>query len=367
MEENPEFILTQEQESSIVAFWNSRANSPPSLKEIVDHLFPNENLDGRSKEARAIKKSLAKRNIKAKTTSVYEKTTPELTKEQKTYVENHAKTTGPLQIAKDLFNNQALINLDSEVRAVNEYLKTLEPGTVLSKEVQDIPDGDYEPPDTLDKALRKINKYTNNSHDKSKLSPQEKKGVFKLIDYMHTFRFIKQMNTYDSESDRQSFEDAFVRYTYNKPELTQEEIDQYIILANEVVLSFKAQRRSEKLQGMLETITDNNEPESTKFAMSLVESIGKAQSEYNLSIQRHQKLLSDLTEKRSEKLSKEIKNNSSVLNILEAWKHEESRKQWLKIAEIEQRAVSEEVERLATMDELKAKLFGISPEELRNG
>ena len=233
-------------------------------------------------------------------------------------------------------------------------------------EVENVPTGDYEPPKTMDKVVRKVNLYLNSSLEKDKLSSQQRKGMEALINYLHTFRFIKQINTYSSESDRKSFEDAFIRYTYDKPSLSQEEIDQYIVLCNEVVISFKAQRRSERLQCMLEDITDNS-PENAKIAMSLVEAIGKAQSELNLSIKRQQDLFDDLTEKRSDKLSKRIQENASVLNILDAWRNEESRLSWLKLADRETQSVVNEVEKLTEMSEIKAKLFGLSPDEIKYG
>jgi len=59
-----------------------------------------------------------------------------------------------------------------------------------------------------------------------------------LINYLHTYRFIRQMNSFDKAEDRNSCEDAFVRYTYDKPDLTQEEIDQYIELANSTVTRY---------------------------------------------------------------------------------------------------------------------------------
>jgi ribonucleotide reductase alpha subunit len=137
-------------------------------------------------------------------------------------------------------------------------------------------------------------------------------------------------------------------------------------LANEVVIGFKAQRRSERLQEMLEEVTQTD-PESAKIAMSLVEAIGKATTELNLCVSRQQKLLDDLTEKRSDKLSKQIKDNASVLNIFRAWKEEETRKEWLKLAEIEEKALDKEVEKITSMDEIKSKVLGLTKAEALYG
>lgn len=359
--------LTADQEKAVLEFWNRTPNEPPALKDITKHVFGTE-LDGRSQEGRAIKKALSKHSLRARVTSEYQKNQIELSEAHKKYIENNAITMSALEIAKVLFANPNLSNLNGETRAVNEFIKTLDIAQVVDNGVatEEIPEGDYEPPKTLDKILRKVNYYVNSNLEKDSLTPTERKGLMALINYLRTYRFVRQMNGYDIESDRKSFEDAFVRYTYNKPELSQEEIDQYIVLANEVVLAGKAQRRSERLQGMLEEISDNG-PENARIAMSLVEAIGKAQTEYNLSIKRQQDLLDDLTEKRSDKLSKQIKDTASVLNLLHEWKNEETRKQMLKLSDIENRAVADEVEKLASMEELKAKIFGLSKDDIKYG
>jgi len=359
--------LTPEQEEELLKCWNETPNNPPSLQDLTIRIFKEEK-DGRTAEGRAIKRCLARHNLKAKTTTEYEKINFELTEDQKLYIDNHCQTSGIVDMARDIFKNPNLTNLNIETRKVAEYVKELDKDIVFTKqaEIEEVPEGDYEPPKTLDKVLRRANLYLNFILDKDKLTPTQKKGMEALLNYLHTYRFIKQINIYDSQTDRRSFEDAFIRYTYDKPGLSQEEVDQYIVLANEVVIAFKAQKRSEKLQQMLEQITDNN-PDNARIAMSLVEAIGKAQSELNLSIKRQQDLLDDLTEKRSDKLSKRIQENSSILNILEAFKNEESRRNWMKLAEIEQKQIKEEVEKIESMSDIKARLLGFSKEEATNG
>ncbi len=366
-----DFELSPDQEQQMLDFWNEkiRANEPPpSLKEITDHLFPGNNLDGRSAEGRAIKRSLSRHNLKAKTTTEYQKNEYDLTEEDKSYIENHYQVSGVLDISRTLFNDVTMTNLHGKARAVAAYIKNLDQELVFKDrtQVEEVPDGDYEAPETFPATVKRANLYLNSILDKDKLTPTQKKGIESLRKYLKTYRFIKQINVYQSQTDRRSFEDAFIRYTYDKPTLSEEEIDQYIVLANEVVLAFKAQQRSEKLQQMLDNITGSN-PENAKIAMSLVEAIGKAQTELNLSIKRQGDLLDDLTEKRSDKLTKRIQENASILNILEAFKNEESRRNWMKLAEIEQREVKEEVEKIESMSEMKARYLGFSKEEILNG
>jgi hypothetical protein len=281
--------LTETQEKLMLEFWNKTPNEPPSITAIGQQIFGFE-IDGRSKEGRAIKKALARHSLKPKALE-YVPVAIELSEAHQLYITNNAATMNALEMARILFSNPNLTNLNAETRAVNEFIKTLDTRVVLNRGVdtQDVPTNTaYEPPDTLDRALKCVNQYVNLGFKKEKLTIAQKKGLEMLVVYLHNFRFVKQMNSFDSESDRKSFEDAFVRYTYDKPDLTQEEVDQYIVLANEVIISFKAQRRSERLQAALEALTSNS-AEDTKIAMGLVEAIGKAQSEYHQCITRQEK------------------------------------------------------------------------------
>lgn len=368
MENQKDIELTPEQEKLMMDLWNKTPNSPPGLKEITKEIFGGE-FDGRSAQGRAIKKALTKYNLKAKATSDYIPKTAEieLTEEHKQFIINNVATMNSLEIARILFKTPSLTNLNSETRAVNEFVKTLDTKVVYNQgQNEDIPQEDYQPPATLERVLRRVNKYVNCSLDKEKLTNHQRKGLEALINYLHTFRFIKQMNTFDSDDDRMLCEDAFIRYTYDKPDLNQEEVDQYIELSNQVVQGFKVLRRSERMQFALEQIT-GNDPETMKVSMGLVEAIGKAGTEYDQCIKRQQKLLDDLKEKRSTRLSKQIKETASILNLVQMWRDEEERQKMIKYAEIEQQAIAQEVEKLTSMDEIKARIFGLNKDEILNG
>ena len=63
--------LSEEQKQNIVNEWNSREENPPSLLELIKIAFPDKNVDGRSKEGKAVKAFLASRSIKARAAQEY--------------------------------------------------------------------------------------------------------------------------------------------------------------------------------------------------------------------------------------------------------------------------------------------------------
>ena len=357
--------LTEEQKLSILKEWNDRPENPPSLLELIRVAYPDKNYDGRTKEGRAVKKFLATRQIVADGAHVYKpKDKIKLTQEHKEYISNNAGMMSPVEIARIIFKDNKITNLNQEAKSVSEYIGTLDNKVVYQTPEQPPENNEYKPPKTNLRMTQRVNKYVHDGLDENNLKSKEKAGIEALIGYMHTFRFNHQINNFETQNDRDLFESSFIRYTYDKPDLTQEEVDQYIVLSSEVVISANIQRRKEHLTAMLDAVVEDTDG---RASMSLVEVIGKVETEYNQSVNRQQKLLGDLKEKRSDRLSKQIKENASILNLVQVWKDEENRKKMIHLAEMKKEIIKEEVERLSSMDEIKCRIMGLGEDEALNG
>lgn len=358
-----QIVLSKDQEILLLKEWNDRPNNPPSLVELVKLAFNRDDLDGRSKEGKAVKEFLASRQIKPKKSHEYQaKGLIDLNNEQKEYISNNCHTMTGLEMAKVLFKNESLTNLSQETRSILEYMKTI-PNNIKFHQNENIPTEEYRPPRSEERMIAKINKYILDGIDKNKLTYKNKKDISSLIGYMNTFRFSHQINIYDDEKDRELFESSFVRYTYDKNDLTQEEVDQYIVLSTEVVISSNIQQTINVLQNQIDLAMQ----EDGKIPMALVEASNTARKEYNDCVNRQQKLLNDLKVKRSEKLSKQVKETASIINLVQMWKEEESRAKLLKMAEMRKIVIEKEIDRLSSMDEVKCKILGISKDEILNG
>jgi len=358
-----EIALSDDQKKALVQEWNSRPDSPPSLLELINLVFPDKKVDGRSKEGKAVKAFLAEQSIKARAAQEYQHKEINLTGEHKEFIDNNYKMMTFVEIARVIFANEKITNLNKEAKVVEDYIKSIDPSHDSSEEIN-VTHEQYKPPSTFSLSLSKINKYIFDKWDKDKLVAKEKKNVEALLGYMNTYRFIHQINSYTDLATRDLFESSFVRYTCDKNDLTQEEVDQYIVLSSEVVIASNIQHRVEHLQNLLDDAA--NDTDGRRIAMSLVEAINTAQNEYHQSVNRQQKLLESLKEKRSDRLKNQLKENASILNLVEMWKSEESRTKMIKLANMRKEAVAEEVEKLSTMDEIKARIMGISEDEVLN-
>jgi hypothetical protein len=366
-----DITISIKQQELVLREWNDRDSNhpdgPPSLNELIKLAFPDlEKANGRTKEGRAIRAFLADRKIKPRSLHNYiPKEKIELTEEQQEYVVNNLRTMKGYEMARVVFANPDLSHVSQEARTINEFIKSLDSSVIPYDETENTVQEEYEPPKTFAKALLRINKYVLDGIDKSKITAKQKKDILSLVGYMSTFRFTHQINSYDNETSQELFESSFIRYTYDKNDLTQEEVDQYIVLSGEVVISSNIQHRVERLQRLLDDTA--NDTEGARISMSLVEAINTAQNEYNQCVNRQHKLLGDLKQKRSDKLSKKINQNASILNLVEAWKSEEHRHKMIRLAEMQKETLGEEIDNLASMDDLKCRILGIDKDEAMNG
>jgi hypothetical protein len=349
-------------------------NPDATLTEITAYAYENETVDSRSKEGRALKQFLLDNNIEYKNRSVFQRDRVSLTTEHEEFIKNNYKNQHYLDMAKILFKNNNLTHLSLESREVNKLVEKIQKSDPTYLEMKTYtpaenqtpgPMGEYFPPRRLDQTLYRINKYLNIGWEQGKLKATQLKQVETLQRYMNTFSFCYQINTYKREDDRKLFEDAFIRYTYDKDDLTQEELDQFITLCTETVTASSILQQVEDLRQLLRTASEEDEGRNIK--MSLNEAISSLQTEYNQCRTRQNKLYKSLVDDRSKKMQDRKQENASILNLVQAWKDEERRKSIIILAEAQKQNLEEEAQRLSSMDELKAVIRGIDIDEMVNG
>lgn len=365
-----ELTLTEDQQKAIIDRWNDTPQDPPDLRTLIKVAYPEDDFNGASKQGRLVRKFLTSRKLKVRSGHQYKPRKYDLSESEEEFILNNYTNMTAHEIAKTIFSNSGISHRDRKTIAVINKIKEIVDSSNSPQPFEnpnEISTTEYKPPKSIERAFVRIKKYVNNPFGgKEELGPKENKCINGLINYLSTFRFAHQINGYESNTDKELFESSFVRYTHNKSDLTQEEVDQYIVLSQEVVISAKIQRRVERLQVHLDRQADESE-EGARISMGLVESINTAQTEYNQCVNRQQKLLNDLKEKRSDRLKKLVNENASILNLVELWKEEESRKNLIKLAELQKESVKDEVNRLSSIDEVKARILGLTEEEAING
>ena len=347
--------LTREQKEEILNHWNERSEEgrPPTIIGITELIY-GEGFDGRSQEGRAIKEFLASRSLKAQSNHDYAPKLITLKESQKEYIENNASTMTVMEIASALFDKDDLRSGSQEVKSISQYISTISDELRTPSILENIKNSDYKPPKSIVGCIERANRYIAVKFDRKSMGPKAKKDVKALIGFLHTYKFLYQMEVYCTTKEKDLFESTFVRYTHDKFDLTAEEVDQYIIVASEVVNCWNVQKQISALRTKQQESLLTDE----KLSMAFVEAIGKANTELNQSTERQNKMFKNLTQDRKKRLEKRLDENSSLLNFVELFKQEETRKQMLELAQKRNLENKEEINRLSSIEDLKCRIIG---------
>ena len=346
--------LTEEQKN----FLRDNASEIPDLIDLTKQCFGDDSLDGRSKEGRAVRKFLVENSIEFKTTGRIPAEVIEFTSEQKDFIIQQAEEgLSSLEIAKIVFPSRIIRPLSAEQRAVLAEIREVNPDILPSQDSGAL--NSYIAPKSASRIIKKINDSTGLGLDESKLNRQKQICVEKLKVNLSNSRFLKIINNLLNQEDRVLFEHEFVRLTWDKPDLTADEINLYLNVCKEVINLEVISAHLNKLNSMFDEADEQQE-----MSIRLAEIIKTKSSEYHQCETRIENLTKKLQGDRSERMKRLNKENASFLSIVQLFQEEEERETMIRIAEMQKQAVKQEAERLEGMAEWKARVLGIGQQDV---
>ena len=351
----PEFELSDEIKAEILREFQTT----PDLMELTRKIFKDESLDGRCVQGRAIRKFLAHQNLNYETTFVEKVDEIKLTEEQRAFLmsENLEAGSNALEITRLVFNDTTIASLSAKHRTVNAFLRRFRPEIVSD----DIVVGEtWVPPKALSRAIKKVNDWVGTNYDEVTMPTKQKRMCERLIIYLRSPRFGNIINQYARSSDRDLFESEFVRIVWDKPDLTIDELNNYITVCANYIRQKHIQQRMDKLSAILSGI-DNDERDIT---MRLTEIIKATSEELNQCEKRIETMIKDLNGSRQGRLKDKGEQSGNILALVEAFQDKEERDKMLKMAQLKNKLIEDEADRLESMDEFKARILGISKYEL---
>lgn len=216
----------------------------------------------------------------------------------------------------------------------------------------------YRCPRELSALIKRINPVVFRDFDLNKISAQDKRCLEKLIHYLNAPRFVQVANSYPYKSDRNMFEAEYIRSTWDKPDLTNDELNLYVNVCIDFIKQKDINRQIQKLNKMFEDTEGQQE-----LTVKLAEMIKTKNDEYNICSKRIESLINTLNGRRSDRLKNQKAKNASILNLVEMFQQEQERELMLRMAQMQKKAVYEEADRLESMSEWKARVLGISKHE----
>jgi len=345
--------LTEEQKASIVKIFHES----PDLIHITREVFGNGALKGSSREGRLVRDFLLEKGLRYRTTKRKRLKPIELTEEQKTATENlYDSGFSSFQIAKDLFGDE-IKKLGLEQRAVLAHLQEINP-TADQLDGEASADGAYSPTRNTGKLVKKILEATGYELNAAKMSRMHSICVDRLAINLSNSRFVKIINAYGDE-DRELFEHEFVRLTWDKPDLTADEINLYMNMCKEIIHMEELSADQRKLHRLFHELESTEE-----MAIKLSDMIKTKDDQYH----KCEKSIEDLTKKlqgdRAERMRKRRQDSASFLAIVQLFQDEEERRNMVRIADMQKEAVREEADNLETMDMWIARIIGVDKDDV---
>ena len=347
--------LTEEQKEEILKLFKKN----PDLMFITRKIFNDEDIDGRSKQGRAVRNFLAGQDKRANTSLAPKVELVHLDKEQKEFLmtDNIEVGMNALEIARLTFKDRDVQPLSMKHRVIVDFLKTYRPEVVDDNEI--ITKEKWTPPKSINRAIVKINNFCGTRLEELNLQTKQKRLVEQLILYFKSPRFNHFINQYATIADRGLFESEFVRAVWDKPDLTNDELNLYVTVCANYVRQKHIQMRIDKLNALLDD--QDNERDIT---MRLTEIIKATSEELNQCEKRIESLTKDLNGSRTARLKAKGEENGSIFALVEAFQDREERDRMIMMAEMQNKLIEEEADRLESMDDYKARILGISKKEL---
>jgi len=320
--------------------------------------FDNEKLDGRTKEGKLVAKFLANNNFTYKTTKRKRKDDLVFTEDQQKYIKDRAlEGASSLKIAQEIYGEDVAKKLSKQQRVVFDWIRD---NVDVPKKPQSPSEyQNYIPPQAISRIVKKINDSTGMKLEYEKMNRHIQHCCERLKIHLNNSRFIAIMNNYEKVKDRELFEQEFVRLTWDKPDLTADEINLYMNVAKEIINLELITNNLQKLNNMFERANEQDE-----MTVRLAEIIKAKSAEYHQCESRIENLTKKLQGDRSERMKNKHKENASFLSIVQLFQEEEERKNMVKIAEMNKQIVEEEANRIEDMSAWKARVIGVAKEDV---
>ena len=340
--------LSEEQKK----FIRENVKKYPNLTDMTRNVFEDPYLDGRTKEGRAVREFMRLEGIEYKTSKVDLVEDVELSEDDKTIIDTYSEEgLNSYQIATMLFPSREITPLSKPTLVVQKYIKKANKERLSDTEKNK----KYIPEKAFEGVLNKIKICAGTSLEKEEVNMQQRLCIEQLMNYLQSPRFVQVVSGYSNDLDRELFESEFIRATWDKPDLTTDEINLYINVCMEYINIKHISKAMDKLNAMF----DNAETQQ-EMTVRLAELLKTKSEEYNQCEKRMESLIQKLQGDRSKRILAKQRQNASLLNLVQLFQSEEERKIMIKIAELQRKAVEEEVEELEKMPEWKARVLGIT-------
>jgi hypothetical protein len=353
-------VLTPEQKAYIYKNWDK------DLRTLTQECFPDEAITLRNIECKAVKQELASlgKLVSLPVTDNQAKQIEILSQDHKDYIsQNYKQASSPLELARTIFSNTRLIEMSRECRAVVAYVKQIDPD--YKKEDDLAEDIEFKPPTNYSQMMYRVNKYVQleNKLVPDKVSEAQRRQLEAMMAYMRMPLFKSEADKYFKRNDREVFESTFIANCWDKPDLSNEHVIQFIFLSGLIVKQNVCDRQLQKVENLIAEKLDGDLTNG-RLSKNEVDMVNQLREKTMDILKQVGTLIKTLTGQRADMIKEKVLGAGSMHPLVEAWKREEDRKRIIKLAAKHRDDLKVEVERLSSMDALKCEIYGLSKDSI---
>lgn len=347
--------LTDDQKKQILAEFKEH----PHVEYLTQMAFGDKKIDGRSWQGILVKKFLVEHNLRYKTTK-FEKREPvrELTDDDKQYIISAIQNGDNIvDVARIVYKDDNIKRLSAEWRRVQAYCEVA--GVSSINEEDEVALGVYQAPRELARLVNIVNGALGTKIEAEKVSGKYKAYFDKLRVNLDNSKLKRILNAYESKKDRDLFVDEFVRLTFEKPDLTPDELNLYMQIVRDGISLEVLEGKINKMNQMFMDIE-----EASELNQRFSENLKACVDEKNQVTKRIADTTKKLQGDRGERLKNQGKDETSFIAVVQLAQEEEGRKNMLRLAELQKATVTEEANRLENMDSWMCRIMGVTKDDV---
>lgn len=349
--------LTVEQKGKILELFKDR----PEIEFITQQVYNDPYLDGRSWQGKLVAKFLVEKHMKYKTAQDFKKSNrevKELTEDDKAYIISAIQNGDTiLDVARIVYKNDSLQRLSTEWRKVQAYCTA---HGVNAGGIDEFALGTFQAPKDIVRLVNIVNEALGLSIKVDGVNNGKYKLYFeKLRTNLDNSRLKRIISAYESKKDRDLFVDEFVRLTFEKPDLTPDELNLYLQIIRDTVSLEGLEAKYNKLSAMFEDMEEAHDL-NQRFSENLKACV----DEKNQITKRIADTTKKLQGDRSERMKNQGRDDATVLTLIQMAQDQEERENMLRLARLQKAAISAEAERFENLDSWICRVMGVSKEEV---
>jgi hypothetical protein len=347
--------LSEDQKQQILTEFKDH----PNIEYLTQLAFNDKQLDGRSWQGKLVATFLVEQKLNYKTTK-FQKREPvrDLTDDDKLYAISAIQNgENILNVARIIYKDDNIKRLSAEWRRVQAYCEVA--GISSQNEEDEVALGVYQAPRELARLVNIVNSAMGTKIEAEKVSGKYKAYFDKLRVNLDNSKLKRILNAYESKKDRDLFVDEFVRLTFEKPDLTPDELNLYMQIVRDGISLEVLEGKINKMNQMFMDIE-----EASELNQRFSENLKACVDEKNQVTKRIADTTKKLQGDRGERLKNTGKDEASFIAVVQMAQEEEGRKNMLRLAELQKATITEEANRLENMDSWMCRIMGVTKEDV---